>query len=211
MPARSTWWTRGQVLAWIMTRRLAAVAECRKDAPGAVVDANALLWSIDDTLRRGNAARASRQLPTLPAALALLEAAETDGLQANAGQYKSEEVRRRWPSLYGRATKRGAKKRGGVAPKDWDEQIIRKLMVRFVTERRNATRNELREWVGGVSFSDPERWTAYIRRAMSAAIIDILLRRYRDPSFSRNQGANSLANVWSWRADGRIPPPSSTA
>lgn len=227
MAPRLARWSRAQVLTWIMTRRLNAVAETTLESPRlsrGMPGASLTRWSIDDTLRRMQAGPAGRSLPRFPDAFAALAEAEQDGLTPAADDsFRSDEVRRRWPSPFGRRPKRSDQGAGGVAPRAWDERIVRKLTGKFVRESRNMTREDLREWVGGVPFTDPERWTAYVRRAIAAATIDILLRRQcccpneaasaqceaafgRRFCWSRDEGAAMLANVWSWRADGPLPP-----
>jgi hypothetical protein len=216
-----------------MTRRLASA----NDAPGDATtkDAIPLVGVIKNTLRRMQSAAAARQLPNFADASVQLADAERDGLTTDAsGRFARAEIRRRWPSPYGG--------RGGVASRSWEKHIVQILAGKFVRERRNMPREDLREWVEAairernekarkdrgeqqtnVSFRDPERWTKYVRRAISQAVIDILLRRQcrcagdsainectehfgRRFCLSRDEGAAMLVNVWSWRADGPLPP-----
>jgi hypothetical protein len=184
-----------------------------------------MVWVVKDTLRRMQAAPAARRLPRFVDADIALAQAEQNGLTPDSfGCFRRDEIQTRWPSPYGRATSRlGTPSGGGVAPRPWDDLITRKLAGKFMRDRRDRTRDDLRTWAGKVPFSDPEKWTAYVRRAMAAAIIDILLRRQcrcaddsaakqcievygRRFCLTRDEGAAMLANVWSWRADGPLPP-----
>jgi hypothetical protein len=248
---RPTWWTRAQALTWIMTRRLgvasdAAAEATTKDAtpwpqrdPGAT---RPMLGVIEDTLRRMQTARAARRLPNSTDAFTALADAERNGLAPDAsGRFRRAEIQALWPSPYGRATSHG-RSGGGVAPRPWEKHIVQILAGKFMRERRDRTREDLREWVeevirqrrerarkdrreqeASLSFSDPERWTAYVRRAIASAVIEILLRRQchclddsaaaecskhfgRRLCLTRDEGSVMLANVWSWRADGPLPP-----
>lgn len=224
---RPTWWTRAQVLMWIMTRRLSASADAPPYSPGRRDRSGAgpTRWVVDDVLRRMQIGTAGRRLPRFVDADKALVEAEQAGLKSDpSGRFQRREIQRRWPSPYGRVTSRsGARSGGGVTARQWDARIVRKLTGKFMRERRDMTRDDLRTWVGKVPFSDPEKWTAYTRRAMAAAVIEILLRRQcrcpndraatqcikvhgRSFCLTREEGAAMLANVWSWRADGPLPP-----
>jgi hypothetical protein len=205
-----------------MTRRLGdtiAAALLSYPAPGAGVPrGTAMRWVIDDTLRRKEVGTKGRLLPNFAGAtfeLAKAEAARLVVANAATGLFHRHDVQMRWPSPYGRAHG------GGVSPRRWEPNITGKLAQIFVTQRRDRTREELRLAIGNVPFSDPEKWTAYVRRAMSLAICDTLLRRRclcpndasvatcrayhgRSFCFTSEEGARILANIWSWRADGAI-------
>lgn len=222
-PRRSTWWTRAQTLTWIMTRRLAATADAsflsyHAPSPNAP-RGTSMRWVIDDTLRRKEAGTRGRSLPNFADAMSEMETAEAKRLivaNTTSGMFRRRDVQMHWPSPYGRGH------RGGVSPRKWEPHVINKLAAIFVARHRNKTREDLRREVGNVPFSDPERWAAYIRRAMALAICDTLLRRQcRCPTaasvatckahygrrfcFTREEGSRILANIWSWRADGRLP------
>lgn len=204
---RPTRWTRAQSLMWIMTRRLSASAEAPPYTPSrrSRSGTGPMRWVIDDTLRRMQAAPSTRRLPRFADAEAALAQAEQGGLTPDSdGRFLRDEIQKLWPSPYGRAASHSKSTAGGVAPRPWNELTVQKLAGKFMRKRRDMTRDDLRTWAGNVSFSDPERWTAYVRRAMAAAVIDILLRRQF--SLTRDEGAAMLANVWSWRADGPLPP-----
>jgi hypothetical protein len=220
---RSTWWTRAQAITWIMTRRLGAASAATGEA--ATIDATPwpqrdpaairpMLAVIEDTLRRMQAGPTVRRLPDPAEAFEALAQAEQNGLAPNSsGLFRSAEIKVLWPSPYGRG--------GGVAPRQWDKQILRKLAGKFVHGPRDMTREDLMAWTGNVPFTDPERWTGYVRRAITTAVIDVLLRRQcrcvgadataecvekfgRHFCLTRDEGATMLANVWSWRADGPL-------
>ena len=211
---RPTWWTRAETLTWIMTRRLNPVGVGKAPpsaTPWSQRDPDAKRWMrgvVEATLLRMQAARASRRLPDIAEATEALAQAELRGLSSDlSGRFRRMEIQKLWPSPYGRAT---SKIGGGVAPRSWNKRITEKLGRKFIRDRRDMTRDDLREWVGDVPFIDPEKWTLYVRRAMAWAVIDILLRRHRGidgkPFLTREEGAAMLANVWSWRADGPLPP-----
>jgi hypothetical protein len=224
---RPTWWTRAESLTWIMTRRLSATADPGAgdgstlpiNTPWAQRDPQAtrpMDGVIEDTLRRMQAPTGVRSLPKFADAFAALAAAEENGLVPNSsGLFRSAEIKKLWPSPYGRG--------GGVAPRQWDKRILEKLAGKFAQAPRDMTREDLMAWTGNVPFNDPEKWTGYVRRAMAKAIIDVLLRRQcrcagdgasaecikefgRRFCLTREEGAAMLTNVWSWRADGPLPP-----
>jgi hypothetical protein len=182
-----------------------------------------MLGVIEDTLRRMQTAPAARHLPSFTVAFTALADAERDGLTPDtSGRFRRVDIQKLWPSPYGRAASRSGKPGGGVAPRQWDKRILERLKAKFMQGRRDMTREDLMAWVERVPFSDPEKRTAYVRRAIAAAIIEILLRRQcRCPDdsaageciknfgrrfcFTREEGAALLTNVWSWLADGPLP------
>jgi hypothetical protein len=194
-----------------------------------------MLGVMDDALRRMQAAPAARRLPAFKDAYLLLEDAERTGLKADAsGRFRRTDIQKHWPSPYGRGK--------GVAPKAWEKHIVQMLASKFTQGRRNVARDALRKWIeetirnrnamarkesrpiqANIAFRDPERWTAYVRRAIALAIRDIRWRRRYCSNdcdgaqhcvsnsderwcLSRGEGAAMLANARSWLKDG--PPPS---
>lgn len=234
---RPTWWTRAQALTWITTRRLGAANSTVEGvtpwADGDPQAAHPMLGVVQDTMQRMQAAPAALKLPTLANAAVLLEDAERAGLTADAsGRFRRSEIRKRWPSPYGRG--------GGVAPRPWERHIVHLLAAKLVKGRRDMTRGELREWVEqnirdrnaearsegrrpeiNIGFQDPERWTAYVRRAAALALCDVRRRRRRCSNdcgtgqcslesgrrlcLTREEGDAMSANVRSWIADGPLP------
>jgi hypothetical protein len=225
---RPTSWTRAQTLEWIMTRRLSAAADAvlhAYPAPGVGAPrGTSMRWVIEDTLRRMNAGGKERALPRFAEATTALANAESAGLilaSPKNGLFRRQDVQACWPSPYGAASKNSDKKGGGVSPRKWNQEILQKLVSIFMTRPRDQTRDCLRNAVGNVWFNDPEKWTAYVRRAMAGAIVETLLRRQcRCPDdvsvshchshygrrfcFTSEEASGILSNIWSWRADGRL-------
>jgi hypothetical protein len=212
-----------------MTRRLNETADAVLNTyPSPSVNAprgTAMRWVIQDTLRRMDAGHKGRALPSFADANADLANVEAIGAivaSAETGLFRRQDVQAYWPSPYGRASERSGKKGGGVSPRKWDRKVLQKLTSIFMTRRRDQTRDCLREAIGTVWFNDPEKWAAYVRRAMAGAIVETLLRRRclcpDDASIARchahygqrfcftiEEASLILANIWSWRADGRLP------